>query len=129
MVGEIRDRETAEIALHASLTGHMVLSTLHTNDATSAITRLTDIGVKPFLLSASLRAVLAQRLVRKVCPHCRRPDVPPAAARELLGLPPDARGRARHLCAGRAARLARARGIADGWAFSNFWCSMMKSHN
>ncbi len=73
MVGEIRDLETAEIAINASLTGHMVFSTLHTNDAPGAITRLIDIGVKPFLVSTSLRAVMAQRLVRKICAHCKRP--------------------------------------------------------
>jgi general secretion pathway protein E/type IV pilus assembly protein PilB len=73
MVGEIRDLETAEIAINASLTGHMVFSTLHTNDAPGAITRLIDIGVKPFLVSTSLRAVMAQRLVRKICRHCKRP--------------------------------------------------------
>jgi general secretion pathway protein E/type IV pilus assembly protein PilB len=88
MVGEIRDRETAEIAIHASLTGHMVFSTLHTNDATSATARLADIGVKPYLLSASLRAVLAQRLVRKVCLRCRQPYTPSAAERGLLNLSP-----------------------------------------
>jgi general secretion pathway protein E/type IV pilus assembly protein PilB len=92
MVGEIRDRETAEIALHASLTGHLVLSTLHTNDAAGAITRLSNIGVQPFLLSASLRAVLAQRLVRKVCLQCRRSDLPSASTLALLGLKPDAAG-------------------------------------
>lgn len=71
MIGEIRDRETAEIAIQASLTGHLVLSTLHTNDAPSAITRLVDMGVEPFLLSSSVIGVLAQRLVRKICPHCK----------------------------------------------------------
>jgi type IV pilus assembly protein PilB len=76
MVGEIRDLETAEIAINASLTGHMVFSTLHTNDAPGAVTRLIDIGVKPFLVSTSLRAVMAQRLVRKICPHCKRPYSP-----------------------------------------------------
>ncbi|NIC42239.1 type II secretion system ATPase GspE [Aquabacterium sp. A08] len=74
MIGEIRDQETAQIAIQASLTGHLVLATLHTNDAASAVTRLTDMGVEPFLLSSSLLGVLAQRLVRKLCPHCRRPD-------------------------------------------------------
>ncbi len=73
MVGEIRDRETAEISINASLTGHLVLSTLHTNDAPGAVTRLVDIGVKPFLVSAALRGVVAQRLARRVCPECRRP--------------------------------------------------------
>ncbi|MDO8449322.1 MAG: type II secretion system ATPase GspE [Rhodoferax sp.] len=71
MIGEIRDFETAQIAIQASLTGHLVLATLHTNDATSAVTRLTDMGVEPFLLSSSLLGVLAQRLVRKLCLHCR----------------------------------------------------------
>ena len=71
MIGEIRDFETAQIAIQASLTGHLVLATLHTNDAASAITRLTDMGVEPFLLSSSLLGVLAQRLVRKICSHCQ----------------------------------------------------------
>ncbi len=74
MIGEIRDFETAQIAIQASLTGHLVLATLHTNDAPSAVTRLTDMGVEPFLLSSSLLGVLAQRLVRKLCPLCKRPD-------------------------------------------------------
>jgi general secretion pathway protein E len=74
MIGEIRDFETAQIAVQASLTGHLVLATLHTNDAPSAVTRLTDMGVEPFLLSSSLLGVLAQRLVRELCPQCRRAD-------------------------------------------------------
>jgi general secretion pathway protein E len=74
MIGEIRDFETAQIAIQASLTGHLVLATLHTNDAPSAVTRLVDMGVEPFLLSSSLLGVLAQRLVRKLCPLCRRQD-------------------------------------------------------
>jgi len=76
MIGEIRDLETAQIAVQASLTGHLVLATLHTNDATSAVTRLLDMGVEPFLLASTLRGVLAQRLIRKLCPACRiiRPD-------------------------------------------------------
>lgn len=73
MVGEIRDKETAEIAINASLTGHLVLSTLHTNDAPSAVARLVDIGVQPFLVSSALRAVMAQRLVRKLCNNCKQP--------------------------------------------------------
>ncbi len=75
MVGEIRDFETAEIAIHASLTGHLVFSTLHTNDAASAVTRLVEMGVQPFLISSSLLAVLAQRLVRKLCVKCRQPFI------------------------------------------------------
>ncbi len=108
MVGEIRDRETAEIAVNASLTGHMVFSTLHTNDAPSAVSRLTDIGVKPFLVSASLRGVLAQRLVRTVCEECAMPDSPDAAMLRIAGLAPDVvetarfrRGKGCARCAGR----------------------------
>ena len=71
MVGEIRDLETAEIAMQASLTGHLVLSTLHTNDAPSALVRLIDMGIEPFLVASSLTLVLAQRLVRTICPQCK----------------------------------------------------------
>ena len=78
MVGEIRDLETAEIAINASLTGHMVFSTLHTNDAPSSVSRLIDMGVKPFLVSASLRSALAQRLVRSICQNCKEPYTPSA---------------------------------------------------
>lgn len=87
MVGEIRDRETADIAVQASLTGHMVLSTLHTNTAVGAITRLRDMGVEPFLLSSSLTGVLAQRLVRTLCKHCRESHTADEAELGVLGLP------------------------------------------
>ena len=73
MVGEIRDLETAQVAVQAALTGHMILSTLHTNSAAAAVTRLIDMGVEPFLITSTLNAVLAQRLVRRLCPHCREP--------------------------------------------------------
>ncbi len=86
MVGEIRDVETAEIAVQASLTGHLVLSTVHTNSAVGAITRLRDMGVEPFLLSSTVAAVLAQRLVRRLCPSCKEPYEADAATRRLLGL-------------------------------------------
>ncbi len=86
MIGEIRDLETAEIAINASLTGHMVFSTLHTNDAPSAVTRLVDIGVKPFLVSASLRAALAQRLVRKICPNCKTAYNPDPRTLQAIGI-------------------------------------------
>lgn len=86
MVGEIRDKETAEIAINASLTGHMVFSTLHTNDAPSAITRLVDIGVKPFLVSASLRAAMAQRLVRRICPKCKAEYIPEKKELDAVGI-------------------------------------------
>ncbi len=84
MVGEIRDTETAKIAVQASLTGHMVFSTLHTNDAPSAVTRLYNIGIEPYLISASLTGVLAQRLVRKLCPHCRERTSPTGNALRVL---------------------------------------------
>ncbi|WP_294212303.1 GspE/PulE family protein [uncultured Sphingomonas sp.] len=89
MVGEIRDRETAEIAVQASLTGHLVLSTVHTNDAIGAITRMRDMKVEPFLLASTLRAVIAQRLVRRLCPACRRP-VQGSSVAGLLGIEPEA---------------------------------------
>ena len=79
LIGEIRDAETAQIAVQASLTGHLVFSTLHTNDAPGALTRLVDMGVEPYLVASSLEAVLAQRLVRVLCPHCKAEDVSPAA--------------------------------------------------
>ncbi|GFD85677.1 type II secretion system ATPase GspE [Alteromonas marina] len=85
MVGEIRDIETAQIAVQASLTGHLVLSTLHTNTAAGAITRLEDMGIEPFLLSSSLLAVLSQRLVRTLCPECKKPHTPDASELEVLG--------------------------------------------
>ncbi|MEJ2515232.1 MAG: type II secretion system ATPase GspE [Gammaproteobacteria bacterium] len=88
MVGEIRDLETAEIAVQASLTGHLVLSTLHTNTAVGAVTRLRDMGVEPFLLSSSLLGVMAQRLVRVLCPDCRQPSRPNEAEARILGLEP-----------------------------------------
>jgi len=86
MIGEIRDLETATIAINASLTGHLVFSTLHTNDAPSAVTRLIDIGVKPFLVASSTRGLMAQRLVRKVCKQCAAPYTPTDAEMRTLGL-------------------------------------------
>jgi type IV pilus assembly protein PilB len=89
LVGEIRDEETANTAIQASLTGHLVFSTLHTNDAPSAVTRLVDIGVQPFLVASSVMAVMAQRLVRKVCPKCRVRVEPPAHLLAGIGLRPE----------------------------------------
>ena len=86
MIGEIRDLETANIAVQASLTGHLVFSTLHTNDAPSAVTRLIDMGVKPFLVASSVRAIMAQRLVRKVCPKCKEPYIPTQYEMDMLKL-------------------------------------------
>jgi len=88
MIGEIRDLETAEIAVHASLTGHLVLSTLHTNDAPSALTRLIDMGIEPFLVASSLIGVLAQRLVRVICPYCKESYKPSAVETEYLSHSP-----------------------------------------
>jgi type IV pilus assembly protein PilB len=88
MVGEIRDLETAQISIQASLTGHLVLSTLHTNDAAGAVTRLVDMGVEPFLIASSVEAVLAQRLVRRVCSGCRTAYEPPATLLQQLGIDP-----------------------------------------
>ena len=85
MIGEIRDAETADIAMEAALTGHLVFSTLHTNDAPSAVTRLLDIGVKPFLVASALRAAMAQRLVRAICPKCRTPYTITDRDRKMLG--------------------------------------------
>jgi type IV pilus assembly protein PilB len=89
LVGEIRDAETADIAIQASLTGHLVFSTLHTNDAPSAITRLVDIGVPPFLVASSVIAIMAQRLVRVVCPKCKEPEQPPGAEIKAAGISPE----------------------------------------
>jgi len=86
LIGEIRDVETAEIAVQAALTGHLVFSTLHTNDAPSAITRLLDMGVKPFLVAAAVQAVMAQRLIRMLCPKCKQPYVPEEAELAMVGL-------------------------------------------
>jgi len=91
LIGEIRDQETAQIAVQASLTGHLVFSTLHTNDAPGALTRLVDMGVEPYLVASSLEAVLAQRLVRVLCKHCKLPDESPAAQafKAKVGIPKD----------------------------------------
>lgn len=104
MIGEIRDLETAEIAIQSALTGHLVFSTLHTNDAPSAVTRLLDMGVENFLLSSTIRGILAQRLVRVICPHCKEQDASGAGREELrsFGLE-DAipmRGRGCEVCSG-----------------------------
>jgi type IV pilus assembly protein PilB len=88
MIGEIRDKETADIAIHAALTGHLVFSTLHTNDSASAATRLIDIGVEPFLVGTSVIAIVAQRLVRTLCPNCKKSYTPGKEELDLLGLGP-----------------------------------------
>jgi type II secretory ATPase GspE/PulE/Tfp pilus assembly ATPase PilB-like protein len=94
MVGEIRDMETAEIAIRASLTGHLVFSTLHTNDASSAFTRLIDMGIEPFLVASSVEAVMAQRLVRTICPHCKTEQTVETDFLRKIGFPEDEIGTA-----------------------------------
>jgi general secretion pathway protein E len=86
LVGEIRDRETAEIAIQSSLTGHLVFSTLHTNDAASAVTRLIDMGIEPFLVTSSVIAIIAQRLVRVLCPKCKAAYIPDDESLSNLGI-------------------------------------------
>jgi type IV pilus assembly protein PilB len=87
MIGEIRDKETGTIAIEAALTGHLVLSTLHTNDAPSAITRLTEMGIEPFLSASAITLVVAQRLARRLCPECKERYMPEAAALDRIGFP------------------------------------------
>jgi len=87
MIGEIRDKETGTIAIEAALTGHLVLSTLHTNDAPSAITRLTEMGIEPFLSASAITLVMAQRLARRLCPDCKEPYTPEESALERIGFP------------------------------------------
>ncbi len=95
MIGEIRDQETADIAIRASLTGHLVFSTLHTNDAPSAFTRLTDMGIEPFLIASSVEAVMAQRLIRTICPHCKTEQKVDAVYLKKIGFPEDEIGTAK----------------------------------
>ncbi len=109
MIGEIRDMETASIATNASLTGHLVLSTLHTNDAPSAIARLVDIGIKPFLVSTSVRSVIAQRLVRRLCPKCKTPTELTEYERNMLHLDEGMLGEA-HIMKPNGCELCRGKG-------------------
>ena len=87
MIGEIRDKETGTIAIEAALTGHLVLSTLHTNDAPSAITRLTEMGIEPFLSASAITLIMAQRLARRLCPDCKEEYTPDEAALKRVGFP------------------------------------------
>ncbi len=123
LVGEIRDRETAEIAVQSALTGHLVFSTLHTNDSASAITRLVDIGVEPFLISSSVIAVVAQRLVRVLCVSCKKAYTPdPCSPLATLGMirPGSA---TTHFTRRRGARAVSTPATWGGWAFSRSWRS------
>ncbi len=129
MIGEIRDLETGSIAINASLTGHLVFSTLHTNDAPGAVTRLADIGVKPFLIASSTRCLMAQRLVRKICKKCVAPYSPSEAEMRGLGLTVDAVKSANIQKAGAAARTATAPAIAAAWASLRSSSSRMRRGN
>jgi general secretion pathway protein E len=107
MVGEVRDLETARMAIQSALTGHLVFSTLHTNDSAGALTRLLDLGIEPYLVSSAGAGVIAQRLVRRICPHCREDYLPDRALLKTLGLSPDSlpgghasRGRGCDACMG-----------------------------
>ena len=99
MIGEMRDFDTAHIGIQSSLTGHLVLSTLHTNDSVSAVSRLSDMGIEPYLIAGSLLGVVAQRLVRKICPRCKHPAPVPDSAREKYGVVRAFRGEGCEYCA------------------------------
>ena len=123
MVGEVRDSETAHVAIHAALTGHLVLTTLHTETAAAAVPRLLDLGVEGYLLRSTLRAVIAQRLVRQLCDRCKSPQV---AARmtiwpKIRGLRRSVSGPARRSRSRAAANAAAAPAIAAGSACSRCW--------
>lgn len=126
MIGEIRDLETAEIAIRASLTGHLVFSTLHTNDAMGGISRLVDMGVEPFLVSAAVRAFLAQRLVRRLCPNCKTPRELSADDRIRLGIPADLAGTP---CAPKAATAAATPGFPGVSRSTRSCCSPPRCRN
>ncbi|HEY4943383.1 MAG TPA: type II secretion system ATPase GspE [Rhizomicrobium sp.] len=112
MVGEIRDLETAQVAVQAALTGHLILSTLHTNDAPSAVTRLLDMGIEDYLLTSTIRGVIAQRLVRTLCPHCRKPYDADPALLDRLQIAPQASGSATVLHAAQGCERCNATGYA-----------------
>ena len=127
MVGEIRDVETANIAINASLTGHLVFSTLHTNDAPSAVTRLVDIGVKQFLVASSVRAILAQRLVRRICANCTEPYEPTESRDARAQSQARGAGRRELPQGGGLREMPRHRATRAAWASSRFACWTTKS--
>ena len=118
LVGEMRDAETAQMGIQASLTGHLVFSTLHTNDAPGAITRMIDMGVPAYLVSSSVIAVLAQRLVRVICAKCKQPYSPPDAVLEAAGITPEMAAKA-NFAKGKGCTTARRAAIAAGWGSLN----------
>jgi type IV pilus assembly protein PilB len=111
MVGEMRDLETAEIAIESALTGHLVLSTLHTNDAPSAVIRMVDMGVEPYLISATVIGVLAQRLARKICQHCKEPYEEEAGYLRRFGFKPESADQKITLWRGRGCEMCRQTGF------------------
>jgi len=113
MLGEIRDEETARIAIQAALTGHLVFSTLHTNDSASAMTRLLDIGVEPYLVSSSVICVIAQRLARRICPGCRSEYEPTSAKLQSIGLSFDDLGENKRLVIGTGCEKCMRTGYKD----------------
>ena len=117
LIGEIRDAETAAIAVQSALTGHLVFSTLHTNDAPGAVTRLFDMGVEPFLLSSVLRGVVAQRLVRMLCPHCREPYLRTGRSWKNSGAPAPPTGPASRFTGPKVARTVWTRDTGAVWRF------------
>ena len=121
LVGETRDLETAEISIQASLTGHIVFTTLHTNDAPSAITRLRDMGLPTFLITATVEAVLAQRLVRKICTNCRTEFTPSPEVVHGAGHDARARPRPRSSSTARAARSATTPATRAAWGSTSCW--------
>ena len=121
LVGETRDLETAEISIQASLTGHIVFTTLHTNDAPSAITRLRDMGLPTFLITATVEAVLAQRLVRRICTNCRTEFTPAPEVLHGAGADPRDRPRPRSSSTARAARSATTPATRAAWGSTSSW--------
>ncbi len=118
LVGEMRDTETAQMGIQASLTGHLVFSTLHTNDAPGAITRMIDMGVPSYLVATSVIAVLAQRLVRVICPKCKEPFAPSEATLEEAGITPEMAAKA-SFTKGKGCGNCQKTAIAAVWASSN----------
>jgi general secretion pathway protein E len=134
MVGEIRDKETAEIAIRAALTGHLVFSTLHTNDSAGAVTRLTDMGIEPFLIASSVEGLVAQRLVRRLCPSCKRPwpiddtflkstNFPMRGCRRAPSTRPTRRAARNAAAPGSGAGPASTRSWSSATTSARWWCS------
>ncbi len=122
MVGEMRDLETAEIAVEASLTGHLVLSTLHTNNAPSAVIRMVDMGVEPYLISATVIGVIAQRLARKVCSNCKEEYQIPASELRILGYQPKEKDEVLTLARGRGCEVCRHTGYKGRTGIHEMMC-------